>query len=86
MRPAHRLFLLVIGAGFHSRSLPQASLDRAGRRRNLDGAFVSLRAPERVLLVDDVMTTGATADACARALRAAGALDVMVVTFARAGD
>jgi len=64
----------------------QASLDRAGRRRNLDGAFVSLRVPERVLLVDDVMTTGATADACARALRAAGAFEVMVVTFARAGD
>jgi predicted amidophosphoribosyltransferase len=39
-----------------------------------------------MILVDDVMTTGATADACARALRAAGALDVIVVTFARAGD
>lgn len=64
----------------------QASLDRDGRRRNLAGAFVSLPAPRRILLVDDVMTTGATADSCARALRAAGALDVMVVTFARAGD
>jgi len=64
----------------------QASLDRAGRRVNLAGAFVSAPAPSRVILVDDVMTTGATADACARALRAAGALDVLVVTFARAGD
>ena len=64
----------------------QASLDRAGRRVNLDGAFASARSPRRVLLIDDVMTTGATADACARALRAAGALDVMVLTFARAGD
>ena len=64
----------------------QASLDRRGRRLNLDGAFVSRPAPRRVLLVDDVMTTGATADACARALREAGAMDVMVVTFARAGD
>ena len=64
----------------------QASLDRAGRRMNLDGAFASAPAPPRLILIDDVMTTGATADACARALRAAGALDVMVVTFARAGD
>lgn len=64
----------------------QASLDRAGRRMNLAGAFVSAPSPRRVILVDDVMTTGATADSCARALRAAGALDVMVVTFARAGD
>ena len=64
----------------------QASLDRAGRRMNLAGAFVSAPAPPRITLVDDVMTTGATADACARALRAAGALHVLVVTFARAGD
>jgi predicted amidophosphoribosyltransferase len=53
---------------------------------NLEGAFAARPAPSRVVLVDDVMTTGATADACARALREAGALDVMVVTFARAGD
>jgi len=53
---------------------------------NLAGAFVSAPAPPRITLVDDVMTTGATADACARALRAAGALHVLVVTFARAGD
>jgi len=64
----------------------QASLDRRGRRANLRGAFVSAPSPRRVILVDDVMTTGATADSCARALRAAGALDVMVLTFARAGD
>ena len=64
----------------------QASLDRAGRRTNLAGAFISASAPRRLILVDDVMTTGATADACARALRAAGARDVLVVTFARAGD
>jgi ComF family protein len=64
----------------------QAALGRDQRRRNLAGAFRAGRVAGRVLLVDDVMTTGATADACARALRAAGALDVMVVTFARAGD
>jgi predicted amidophosphoribosyltransferase len=36
------------------------------------------------VLVDDVMTSGATADACARLLRRAGARDVHVLTFARA--
>jgi predicted amidophosphoribosyltransferase len=41
-------------------------------------------APGRVVLVDDVYTTGATLDACARELEAAGAAEVVAVTFARA--
>jgi predicted amidophosphoribosyltransferase len=62
----------------------QAALDRAERLRNLRGAFAATAAPpSRVVLVDDVYTTGATADAAARALRDAGAGTVAVVTFAR---
>ncbi len=63
----------------------QAGLSRAARRANLSGAFAAAaRIPARVLLVDDVMTTGTTVDECAGALKASGAKRVNVVTFARA--
>ena len=64
----------------------QAGLHADARRHNVVGAFVP--GPERVwgkvLLVDDVFSTGATAGACARALLAAGADQVIVLTLARA--
>ena len=63
----------------------QSRLDQAARRRNLSEAFrVRGPAPPRqVVLVDDVITTGATVDAAARALQAAGARRVLVVAVAR---
>lgn len=59
----------------------QAGLDRARRMENLTGAFRATgRAHGRVLLIDDLITTGATAAACATALKAAGAADVTLLT------
>jgi predicted amidophosphoribosyltransferase len=64
---------------------PQRGLTLAERRRNVAGAFVPAgHVPTRVCLVDDVYTSGATANAAASALRKAGARRVEVVTFARA--
>lgn len=66
----------------------QAGLSHSGRRANVAGAFRVRRGEQlegrRVLLVDDVMTTGATAAACAAALKQAGARYVAVLTVARA--
>ena len=62
----------------------QRELTRAQRRRNVATAFVAARrVPPRIVLVDDVYTTGATANAAASALRKGGAREVEVVTFAR---
>ena len=66
----------------------QAGLTNAKRRQNVSGAFRAKRSASlegrRVLLIDDVLTTGATAASCARALRGAGARDVTLLTLARA--
>jgi ComF family protein len=66
----------------------QFELTPKGRRRNLQGAFVvadgSALKGREVLLVDDIYTTGATARACARVLRRAGASKVWVATVSRA--
>jgi ComF family protein len=65
----------------------QTRLTRQQRAANMRGAFAmrngALLDGERVILVDDVFTTGATTSACAQALLAAGAADVCVWTVAR---
>jgi ComF family protein len=69
---------------------PQTTLTRKERLKNLRGAF-ALRHPERIagkriLLIDDVFTTGTTMDECAAVLRQAGSGDVFALTLARTMD
>jgi len=68
---------------------PQTELSAAARRTNVRGAF-AVRRPElvtgrHVIVVDDILTTGSTATACATCLREGGAATVGVLTVARAG-
>ena len=81
-----RLFLFTANAG---RQRPENHLLRTEERSEaVRGAFAIREGGRvdnlRVLLLDDVMTTGATLDACARTLREAGAKSVIGLTVARA--
>jgi ComF family protein len=71
----------------HHSERHRAGMDMKDRRKTVENAFTvshpALVAGERVLLVDDVFTTGATVSSCARALLDAGAADVYVLTIAR---
>lgn len=70
-------------------TIPQVGLDRTARAENVAGAFAVPEAARaevagrNIVLVDDVLTTGATIDACAKALSRAGAKRVDVLVFAR---
>ena len=74
------------------RDIPAQSglLEQAARRANVLGAYELLPGAEvtgrRVLLVDDVVTSGATLSECARVLLTAGAAQVCAVTLAQAGQ
>ena len=67
---------------------PQTTMNRKDRRKNVKGAF-AVNRPEavrgkRIVLVDDVYTTGSTVNECAKVLKKAGAEEVDVLTLARA--
>ena len=81
---------LALGALKRAKATPQqVGLSQSARALNVQGAFrvspsgKAAVAGRRLILVDDVITTGATVDACARVLLRAGAAEVNVLTFAR---
>jgi predicted amidophosphoribosyltransferase len=73
-------------------TLQQVGLSRTERAANIQGAFrvppesKAAIAKKRLVLVDDVLTSGATAEGCARALLRAGAANVDGLVFARVAD
>lgn len=86
---AHRTGLPLKDAVTRAKATnPQAGLTGNQRRQNVQAAFRVRRpssvAGKRILLIDDVLTTGATAAACARELKRAGASAVTILTVARA--
>ena len=94
-RPLARLNRLPYQPGILRRARPtpsQGGRSASGRRKNVQGAFAvhdqrkSLIEGRRIVLVDDVFTTGATVESCAGVLLRAGALAVDVLTVARVRD
>jgi ComF family protein len=88
-RPLARAFDLPLRQDWLQRvraTAPQTGLDARARRRNLRAAFVASAAMrgQRVLLIDDVITTGSSMLEATRACRRAGAIEVRVLAVARA--
>lgn len=81
-----KITLIMNGLMKKTETLPQIGLSGNDRRQNLKNAFRAERkfAGMRLLLIDDVMTTGSTANECSKELLRAGAEDVTVLTLARA--
>ncbi|OGF63860.1 MAG: hypothetical protein A2Y62_18930 [Candidatus Fischerbacteria bacterium RBG_13_37_8] len=69
------------------KGIPQSNLSMRERRKNIRGSFFIKRGAgikgKRILLIDDVFTTGSTVNECSRILRHAGAREVLVATLAR---
>jgi ComF family protein len=85
---AGRLGVPVLDVMKRTRATPsQTGLSAAARRSNVKNAFTLRRGLDvaglRIVLVDDVSTTGATIEACARVLRDGGAVEVSAATAAR---
>ncbi len=69
--------------GKNKKTVNQARLDRTERLETIKGSFSAMgECPEHVILVDDVMTTGATVNECSKVLKRNGAKVVYVLTFA----
>ena len=70
----------------HRRTSAQTGLDAKQRKKNITGAFTLVQAIDyrHVLIIDDVMTTGATVEELARLLKKSGVMRVGVLTIARA--
>ena len=71
-------------------TIPQVELSGAARRRNLRSAFAVKNTDKiqnkRIVLIDDVTTTGSTLNECAKVLKAAGAGEIYALTLARTQD
>jgi len=78
--------LIMEGLIKKTETIPQIGLSRKERRQNLKNAFGTPRtfSGMKLLLVDDVMTTGSTANECSKELLRAGAAEITVLTLARA--